>query len=475
MKSRWWISQRSKTELYASQPTASLKFNGLLDSFDQRLGVERMLVKGASTMRVLSVISIPLLMVWAVDASETNPVPTDESVRQLVRQLDASDPQKRDLAEKDLVAIGPKTLEYLPAMDDKNLSAEQQFRLARIVPILREIRAKESLLPSKVTIPKQPIAIESLLQAMTSQTGNKLVDLRDELQQATGEISIDFLPKESTFWELMAMIEQRTGLVVFPNQEGPALGLAEGPIFPGPEVSAGPLRIRLRRVLIRRDYAAESQEAECILDLAIEVEPRLRPLQFQIPKSQLVAKDDTGAEIPPTGPDRQYLTLDEGATMLDASLRFQAPQRAANKLTEVQGSIELAVASESTSFLFDDLTRQTNVTQKRLGQAVTYEAADTEDAGLWGIRVIVEREDADPESYLQTELKNDAYLLAADGSRVPPEGGMNSQDLGDGRIQFEFVFVDVPGKIDDYKLGIDVPGRIVRAPIPFAFREIKLP
>jgi hypothetical protein len=106
---------------------------------------------------------------------------------------------------------------------------------------------------------------------------------------------------------------------------------------------------------------------------------------------------------------------------------------------------------------------------------VTYEAVDTEDAGLWGIRVIVEREDADPESYLQTELKNDAYLLAADGSRVAPEGGMNSQDLGDGRIQFEFVFVDVPGKIEDYKLGIDVPGRIVRAPVRFAFREIKLP
>ncbi len=271
------------------------------------------------------------------------------------------------------------------------------------------------------------------------------------------------------------MLEQRTGLVVFPNQEGPALGLAEGPIFPGPEVNSGPLRIRLKRISLRHDYAAESAKPECFLDLAINVEPRLRPLQFQIPTAELVAKDDTGAEIPPTGPDRQYLTLDDGATMLEATIRFAAPARAARKLTEVRGSIELALASESTSFLFSNLTQQRNVTQKRLGQAVTYEAVDTEDAGLWGVRVIVEREDADPESYLQMELKNDAYLVAADGSRIPPEGGMNSQDLGDGRIQYEFVFVDVPSKIDDYKFGIDVPGRIVRAPLAFTFRDIELP
>ncbi len=420
-------------------------------------------------------IAISFVMIQAVDATETGSLPTEEAVGQLVRQLDALDPMKRDLAESNLVSLGPKALEFLPAMDDKSLSAEQQFRLARIVPILREARAKETLLPSKIVMPKQPIAIESLLSVVTDQTGNKLVDLRDELQQAAGEISIDFLPKEATFWELMAMLEQRTGLVVFPNQEGPALGLAEGPIFPGPEANTGPLRIRLKRISLRHDYTDESRDQECILDFAIDVEPRLRPLQFQIPNSELVAKDDTGEVIPPSGPDRQYLTLDDGATMLEASIRFRAPSRDATQLIEVNGTVELAVASESTSFLFENLIKEKNVTQKRLGQEVTYEGADTEDPGLWGVRVIVDREDADPESYLQTELKNEAYLLAGDGSRVPPEGGMNSQDLGDGRIQFEFVFVDVPGKIDDYKLGIDIPGRIVRSPVRFTFREIKLP
>lgn len=108
---------------------------------------------------------------------------------------------------------------------------------------------------------------------------------------------------------------------------------------------------------------------------------------------------------------------------------------------------------------------------------MTLREFDTTDEGVWAARFIVERkmQGTETESYLRAEMKNELYLLAADGRRVLQDGGMNVQDLGDGRVEYEYLFVDVPGTVLDYKLVIEIPAGLVRAPVPFQFADVPLP
>jgi hypothetical protein len=401
--------------------------------------------------------------------------PTPAQVREQVARLDAAEPADRESAEQAILRWGPATLDLLPDPQSDELSAEQRFRLLRLLPQLQEARIRAMLEGSTIRLNRQPIRLSELLGLIQEQTGNRLIDLRPELQQPAPDLSIDMFPPESRFWDLVAMLQTRTGLADFPNQEGGQVGLAEGESFPGPEVVAGPMRLRVQRVLLRREMSLEAPAPECFLDLAIDFEPRLRPVQVQIPAEGWTAQDDLGNNIPRTGPERQYLSLDDGANRLEATVRWQSPPRGATQLAEVRGTLELAIATGSTSFSFPDFARNQESEQTLAGTSVRYLGLDTQDPGVWSVRVVVSREASNEESYLQAELRNDAFLLGSKGPPIPPEGGMNSQDLGDGRTEFEYLFVDLPGEPSEYRLRVDVPGRIVRTPISFLFRDIKLP
>lgn len=409
---------------------------------------------------------------WAADPPSSR---SASDIKRLVHQLDAADPAKRDQAEETLLHAGPATIDLLPDIDDPALSAEQKLRLGRLLPQLQEARAKATLDATRLTIPGQPIELSKLLQEIVTQTGNKVVDLRGSLEQDSSPLSIDSLPPELTFWEVLQWLEEKKRLIVYPNQEGPAVGLAEGPPFQGPNIAAGPLRLFLERVAIRHDFANSNSKPELFLDLAIDIEPRLRPLQFQWAASDVDAIDNQGNRLHPSGPDRQHLTLDEHATRLQATLRLEAPPRSATHLDHVTTSIEIAVAAEATTFLFEDLAKSKNVHRQKQGRKVIYRGFDAADPGTWAIQIIVTRDDDDPESHLLATVGNDVTLISPQGERFQADGGMNSQDLGDGQTEFEHIFVDLPGKIDDYKLEVRVPGRIVRATVPFTFRTIKLP
>jgi hypothetical protein len=410
-----------------------------------------------------------------ISMADLPPGEPNPEVKKFIRQLDAADPNDRDKAEQAILSRGSDVLDQLPRADDPSLSAEQKLRLGRLLPTLMEQRAKKSLEASRVIWGETSLPLQKVIERIRTETGNRLIDLRESLEQGSADVRLDPLRKETTFWEFLQLLEKQSGLITFPNQEGPAIGLAEGAKFVGPEVLAGPLRLRVNRVICRREFIGEGTLPELFFDISIDIEPRLRPLQFQIAADDLTVTDEAGNNVPSRGPDRQYLTLDEGATSLAVPLRFEAPARSVRKISRVAGTIELAIAAESMSFVFSEITQAKNVEQRRSNQQVILDRVDTEQPGLWGVHLIVSRDDIDPESYLQTELRNEAFLVSAQGRKTPAEGGMNTQDLGDGRTECDFIFVDLPGKIEDYKLEVTVPGRIVRGAIPFSFGEIELP
>ena len=44
-----------------------------------------------------------------------------------------------------------------------------------------------------------------------------------------------------------------------------------------------------------------------------------------------------------------------------------------------------------------------------------------------------------------------------------------------GRLGFEYLFVDAPGKPEDYKFVYETPSRVITAPLEFTFKDVPLP
>ena len=52
---------------------------------------------------------------------------------------------------------------------------------------------------------------------------------------------------------------------------------------------------------------------------------------------------------------------------------------------------------------------------------------------------------------------------------------MNQTSGDDGKLGFEYLFVDAPGKPSDYQLFYEAPSKIVTIPLEFEFKDVPLP
>ena len=99
------------------------------------------------------------------------------------------------------------------------------------------------------------------------------------------------------------------------------------------------------------------------------------------------------------------------------------------------------------------------------------------DEQTWKVGVMLEFPQEGPafDSYRQGLFNNRPWLQKADGSRFEHNGGMNDSGSAGGKMGFEFMFVDVPGKPSDYMFIYETPAKVVPIPLQFEFKDIPLP
>ena len=436
----------------------------------------------SSRDRIRGVRSCVLVGIALIALLHAAPVQADDlllrdAVAGLVQKLDAADPADRDEAEKALIKLGHAALEYLPKEDDRDLSAEQTLRLGRIIPLLWESKAHASVEGSKVLIEQKTMLLSDFLTLFQTKTGNTFVDLRPDLKQKTTDPEVQLSLGEQPFWATLDKAMADAGFVLYPNQPGRAIGFAQGATVASPVYYSGAFRFRLDRVIARRDFGVANEVPSCQFDMTLQVEPRLHPIQIQLVGETCRAKGSDGSDLAYLGPQRAFMTFEDESIQLTIPLRFQSPPRSVSSVRELKGSLDVLLPSQKAKLQFDDLAKAKDVTKNEAGLVVTLREFDTSEEGVWAARLIVERKTAEreTESHLQTEMKNELFLQASDGRRVIQDGGMNAQDLGDGRIEYEYLFVDVPGTVHDYKLVAEIPAGLVRASIPFEFTDVHLP
>ena len=67
------------------------------------------------------------------------------------------------------------------------------------------------------------------------------------------------------------------------------------------------------------------------------------------------------------------------------------------------------------------------------------------------------------------------WLQKADGSRFEHNGGFSNTSSDGGKLGFEYLFVDAPGKPADYQLVYETPSKVVTIPLEFEFKNVPLP
>ena len=402
-----------------------------------------------------------------------------DRVSQLVAKLDAEKPEARDAAQKSLIDLGPRVLPLL-ADAEKSGTPDRRARLAKVRDALNLADEHTNLGASKVTLKGKGIRLTEAMKALQSQSGNTVNDLREQLGTEVTNPALDLDIVDKPFFEALDIVAEKAGLVVnFYSGDG-SIGLAAGappgaPAMAKPMiVYTGPFRVQFRQIGIIRDFSGGPSTANAQFEVAWE--PRLRPMLLALKADKIAITSDDGKPVAPTVSEESGdVVLRQENPAAELNLNFIAPSRLAKELTSLKVKADVTIPAGVKTFRFKSLEAK-DVVIKENDISVTLESA-TIDEQVWKVNVMAAYPAGGPafESYRQGLFNNRIWLQKADGSRFEHNGGLNNTGSDEGKLSFEYLFVDVPGKLADYGLVYETPSKVISIPLEFEFKNVALP
>lgn len=408
-----------------------------------------------------------------------------DRVAQLVERLGSTEASEREAAEKGLISLGARALPLLP-LSEKVSDREVAARLERIRKELSEAMEVASFEATRVTIQAKGIRLSEALRELQKQTGNRITDLREAFGQEATNPALDLDFEGVPFLEALDRIAAQAGLLTtFFTGDGTvgltAAGMQEDPA--GGEASlpepfrqyAGPFRIELKQYAIQSDFSTGTRTANAQFE--IDWEPRLRPMLLSLSAEKVKIADDQGREIQP------MVSEESGAVVLrpenpaaELNLNMTPPERTAQKIASLSVTAEFTLPARTQSFRFPNLAEKGAV--KEAGPVrMKLLSVEVEDF-VWKVDLEVSYSDAGGEAfetYRQGLFNNRIWLQRADGSRFEQNGGFNQTGESGTTLRFQYLFVDAPGKPEDYQLVYETPTTIQSIPVEFHFKDIPLP
>lgn len=281
-------------------------------------------------------------------------------VRLLLRQLNADELAQRDQAERDLLAIGTKVLDYLPP-ELEGQSAELKERMTRVRIALETMTAGEVTKPLSLHL-KGEFDLPQLLDNVRQQTNNvTLAAIADQKR-----ISVDW--EGVSYWAAMDEVMDRLELTIDNDQSrGVVLTSAVDRASRRTWASYhGAFRVSPTRLQYARDLTS-SLPAQLQFSLQLEWEPKLRVIRLDLPLDGVEILNPSDPTIKHTvGAEGEKVGFGVTNERSGARANFAWPNLDAweTKTVDLQGKFNLLVAGREETFRFENL--KTAIEKKQL-------------------------------------------------------------------------------------------------------------
>ncbi|QEH33473.1 hypothetical protein OJF2_19750 [Aquisphaera giovannonii] len=414
----------------------------------------------------------------ATPAARAQSEPADAALRdrvlQLVERLGDPKAEARDEAQSRLTRLGAKALSLLPEPGSVQ-GDERRARLEKVRESLRQASADVGTGPSLVTIQARGIRLSEALQQVQKQTGNAITDLREQLGAEVTNPAFDLDLKGVPFFEALDRIARLGDVSINASTGDGSVGITAGSPSKAPLIKyVGPFRVAFKQFTEARDLQSGTAMANAQIDVSWE--PRLRPMLLTLKSEALSVKDDRGRVVKPqTMMESNELALHPETPTAELNINLEAPDRSASRLASFHASADVMIPAGIKTFRFPSLAEE-NAGSTQGDVKVTLVRTEV-DEQVWKVNVEVAYESGGPalESYRQGLLNNRIWLVKADGSKFEHNGGFSNTGAEGGKLGFEYLFTDVPGKPSDYQLVYETPSKVVTAPLEFEFNDVPLP
>lgn len=441
------------------------------------------------TMRV--VLAMLLLMpggaVWGAE-SQSASADGDQEIKgqigELVRQLGASKTADREAVEKQLLEIAgtePDEAEFflksLPK-DSDDMPLVVRDRLGRIRRQIEERATKVATGATKITLSAKRMSLADVFKSIEKQTGNRIVDEREEPDEEAAGTTITIELEDEPFWSALDKILDEANLSVnnFGGEEALTIIARgeNGASRVGRADYRGPLRFEALEVQAQRNLRQPSQTS-LRLQLEIGWEPRIRPILISQPLSEVEATADSGDRLTVSQPEAmQDIEVPAGTQAAEIVLPFNLPGRDVKKIASLRGKLHALVPGRRAKFEFSDVSKAAGKSQRIGGVQITIDQVRKNNA-IWEIhmRFALEESNEQLEENRGWILQNLSYLTDKNGERIE-NAGFETMRQTQKEIGIAYLF-DVADGLDDLTWVYETPAAIVEVPIEYELKDIELP
>ncbi len=407
------------------------------------------------------------------DSSEPKPengldLQRASKVATLLEQLENGTEERREEAEKGLLALGPTILAHLPRLRS---STEGDFRdaLDRIRDSIQSKAIGEYAEASKVSLKGKFPAGDVLLEII-DQTDNQLtID-----QIPARDIDVNF--ENASFWEALDVVLDELSLDATTSAQDASLKLVPTKTAATRSLRgayAGIFRIEPSRIDATRSIKV-GQLNHLSLEISLMWEPRLRPVFFQFPMRHLLVECDNGEILEAANPDSSTEYTPTDAHSIDAALMVELPSREAKSIRRLSGTLIAAIPGAIVQLEFDELDKSGPKSQKVGSLSVTVEEMKKRD-DIYEFKLLISLRDAGQtmDSFRGWLMSHEAYIVNADNKRIENAGWqtyrMNSEAVG---LTY---FFDLGKSVDGCRLIYSAPGAVSEQRVDFILKDIPLP
>ena len=429
----------------------------------------RLLERGANFVKTLLLITC---LLWEQGSAAAQDRETAQRVRELVRQLNATQRAQRQIAERALVKLGPEILRHLPEAD-RRLPAEAQVRLKRIVKELERLVTVRSSVASLVTLQGR-LPLSEVWANLEEQTGNRMFDSIG--QDIEVEVDCQRLP----YWQVVDRVLDEAGLGLDPyagNRRALTIQrrAPDGPRRFGMAAYAGLFRLEATRLQAVRELRNPgSDHLQIVLEVAWE--PRVTPLSLSLPLTEIKARSESGERLHLPLKGVRFARPIQDMSSVELDLPMPLPSRAERQIASLQGKLVALVPGRFTTFEFSDLQASRGKSQTRAGIRVTYDDfLKSNDSGVVEVRIHLRFEQPNRalDSHRGWVHRNEIELLDAQGNKADL---VSSEEYLQGRSEAGIgYFFALKGEPSSYRLVYRAPALMIPVRLPFELKNLPLP